>query len=59
MYPSWVQRQEAYLSRDSFFVISKTGYPIDQKILDDRGVFHNNKADLHHGFLPQSYYSND
>ena len=59
MSSSWVQRQEAYLSRDSFFVISKTGHVIYQKIFDNHGAFQNHKADLHRGFLPLTCYSND
>ena len=53
-----VERQEACFSRDSFFVLSKTGHLIDPKTLGNRLAFQDNKADPHHGFLPPNYYSN-
>ena len=37
---------------DSYFVISMTGHLRDYKLLDNHGVFQNNKIDLHLAFPP-------
>ena len=44
MSPSRVQRQEAYLSRDSFSVISNNGHLINPRTLGNCSAFQDNKG---------------